>query len=150
MWLETPIKTHWPRGPRERGFLLSLCVLLLAVSEPPQANGSELPQMCSVETTQSSGQPPSHPSESSDCYEFGASIGELGWNWRKKLPSQVRWVVRKDAPILCGKLHTEFGQKVQGRMPEGCIFLAPEACTIVTPGPISPASIGNAVRDCVP
>lgn len=129
--------------------LWCLCVLL-ALTQTALANGSDLPHMCSVDTTQGPGSSGGRTGEPADCFEFGASVGELGWNWRKKLPSHVRWVMRKDAPELCGQTQTEFGQKVDSPVPGGCVFLAPAACTIVSTGPISPASIGNAVRDCVP
>lgn len=143
-------RSIFPMRCRLTSPLMCLCALLLALAQPVWANGSDLPPMCSVETQQPPGSSPGKPSESADCYEFGASVGELGWNWRKKLPSHVRWVMRKDASTLCGKAQTAFGQKVDSRLPEGCVFLAPASCTIVTQGPISPASIGNAVRDCVP
>jgi hypothetical protein len=130
--------------------LFWLCGALLALAQPDLAHGSDLPHMCTVDTTQVPGTKASTPSEPADCYEFGASVGELGWNWRKKLPNHVRWVMRKDAPALCGQAQTEFGQKVDSPVPGGCVFLAPAACTIVSTGPISSASIGNAVRDCVP
>jgi hypothetical protein len=122
----------------------------LALTQPALANDADLPHMCSVDTTQAPDSPAGNAAEPADCFEFGASVGELGWNWRKKLPSHVRWVMRKDAPELCGLGQTEFGQKVDSPVPGGCVFLAPAACTIVSTGPISPASIGNAVRDCVP
>lgn len=130
------------------GALLSLAQPVLA--QPALAHGSDLPHMCSVDTTREPSSPSGKPTEPADCYEFGASVGELGWNWRKKLPSHVRWVMRKDAPTLCEQAQTEFGKKVDSPVPAGCVFLAPAACTIVTAGPISPASVGNAVRDCVP
>lgn len=134
---------------------LWLCGALLtlthtAMAQPALGHDADLPHMCSVDTTQTPIGPPGKTTEPSDCYEFGASVGELGWNWRKKLPSHVRWVMRKDAPTLCEQTQTAFGQKVDSPVPGGCVFLAPAACTIVTAGPISPASVGNAVRDCVP
>lgn len=150
MWRDTLHRPCLSRDQHAQSPLLCLCALLLALSASVRANGTDLPQMCSVENTPTPGNPATKPSESADCYEFGASVGELGWNWRKKLPSHVRWVMRKDAPMLCGQAQSEFGKKVQARVPEGCVFLAPVSCTIVTQGPISPASIGNAVRDCVP
>ena len=132
------------------GLTIGLFGLLLTLTEPARANGPDLPQMCSVETHPPKGSTAGQASEITDCYEFGAAVGELGWGWRKKLPSHVRWVMRKDALTLCGQSQTVWGQKVEVLVPDGCIFLAPTACTIVTQGPISPASIGNAVRDCVP
>ena len=127
-----------------------LCAALLAATQTVLASGSDLPQMCSVDTRLVPDPTTGSPTEAADCYEFGASVGELGWNWRKKMPSHVRWVMRKDASSLCGQAQTELGHKVDSPVPGGCVFLAPTACTIVTTGPISPASIGNAVRDCVP
>lgn len=135
--------------------VLWMCGALLAMApyalaQPALTHASDLPHMCSVDTKQEPSSPSGKPTEPADCYEFGASVGELGWNWRKKLPSHVHWVMRKDAPAFCGQAQTEFGQKVDSPVPGGCVFLAPAACTIVTAGPISPASIGNAVRNCVP
>lgn len=153
MWRDTLLRPVRATGRRKAGRLWCLCGLLavaLALAHPAWANGSDLPHMCSVDTTQEPGSPSGKPAEAADCYEFGASVGELGWNWRKKLPSHVRWVMRKDAPTLCEQAQTEFGKKVNSPVPGGCVFLAPAACTIVTAGPISPASVGNAVRDCVP
>jgi hypothetical protein len=111
--------------------VLWLCGALLALEQPALAQGSDLPHMCSVDTTQEPSSPSGKPTEPTDCYH-------------------VRWVMRKDAHTLCGQAQTEFGKKVDSPVPGGCVFLAPAACTIVTAGPISPASIGNAVRDCVP
>ncbi len=127
-----------------------LCGALMALAPPALAKGADLPQMCNVDTTQEPSRPSGTQSEPSDCYEFGAAVGELGWNWRQKMPNHVRWVMRKDAPALCGQVETEFGHKVDSPVPGGCVFVAPVACTILSTGPISPASIGNAVRDCVP
>lgn len=129
---------------------LWVCGLLTTLAQPMLAHGTDLPHMCNADNTQVSGSTSGSQTEPADCYEFGAAMGELGWNWRKKMPSQVRWIMRKDALELCGQTQTEFGRKVVSPVPGGCVFLAPTACTIVTPGPISPASIGNAVRDCVP
>ena len=153
MWRDTLLSPVGATGRRRVGSLWFLCGLLalaLALAQPAWADGSDLPHMCSVDTTQEPGSQTGKPAEPTDCFEFGASVGELGWNWRKKLPSHVRWVMRKDAPTLCGQAQTEFGQKVDSPVPGGCVFLAPAACTIVTAGPISPASVGNAVRECVP
>ena len=152
MWRDPLFKPVWITKQRTAGRLGCLCGLLLALAlaVPARANDFELPHMCSVDTTQDPSRPLGTSSEPADCYEFGASVGELGWNWRKKLPSHVRWVMRKDAATLCGQAQTQYGQKVDSPVPNGCVFLAPAACTIVTEGPISPASVGNAVRDCVP
>lgn len=139
------LSTRHPSKTRFFG-LWRLSWLVLALAQPALADDADLPHLCSDDTTQLR----SNPSNPADCYEFGAAVGELGWNWRKKLPSHVRWVVRKDAPALCGQAQTEFGQKVDSPVPGGCVFLTPTTCTIVSTGPISSASIGNAVRDCVP
>lgn len=151
MWNETltpPAAVH--RLPTATVHFLGLCGLLVALHQPARANDPALPQLCNVESDRSEDSPADRSGDSPDCFEFGAAVGELGWSWRKKLPSHVRWVMRKDALTLCEQAKSEFGQKLASQIPEGCIFLAPSACTIVTPGPISPASIGNAVRDCVP
>lgn len=158
MWCDsmTRLSQHTPCILAKRRF--GLYGLLLTLALTVNAHASDLPRLCSVDNTQgpdqpavsSSSAPTDNPTEPTDCYEFGASVGEMGWDWRKKLPGHVRWVKRKDAPELCAQVQTVFGQKVDSPVPSGCVFLAPAACTIVTSGPISPASIGNAVRDCVP
>ena len=117
---------------------------------PGMANDLELANKCNVDTPAPYQALAGETQDGSDCYEFGAAVGELGLNWRNKLPSRVRWLNRKDAASLCQQAETAFGQKVDSPLPGGCVFLAPDACTIVTDGPISPASIGNAVRYCAP
>lgn len=109
-----------------------------------------LPHLCAVESPKSHKVNPEGIQKSQDCYDFGAAVGELGLGWRKKLPSRVDWQTRKDAAQLCQQLTTPFGQKVDSTVPGGCVFLKTDSCTIVTAGPISPASIGNAVRSCAP
>lgn len=127
-----------------------LCAVLMGLcTQRAGAEEFELPPMCSVDNTQDTPLADGSMAED-DCYEFGASVGELGWSWRRKLPGHVRWVTRKDATALCAQTATEFGQKVAGLSASACVFLAPAACTIVSTGPISSAAIGNAVRDCVP
>ena len=148
----------WPESTTEtrqrqcwRIFLTGalLCAVLMSTCTQTWAEEFELPPMCSIDNTQDT--PTADGSMApDDCYEFGASVGELGWSWRRKLPSHVRWVTRKDAQELCAQTSTEFGQKVAGLSSGACVFLAPAACTIVSSGPISSAAIGNAVRDCVP
>ncbi len=114
---------------------LSLAAMPLADADEP------LPPLCTDSAP---------ASEATDCIELGAAVGELGWSWRQKIPPHVRWLPRKDADALCQQTQTTWGQKVDSAIPGGCVFVAPGACTIVTSGPVSPASIGNAVRDCVP
>lgn len=58
--------------------LLCLCALLLALAQAAWANGSDSPQTFNGETHQSPSSSPGKPSESADCYGFGASAGELG------------------------------------------------------------------------
>ena len=125
MWRDTLLRPVWATGRSRAGRLWCLCGLLLALTEPAWANGSDLPHMCSLDTPQVPDSPAGRPTEPTDCYEFGAAVGELGWSWRKKLPSHVRWVMRKDAPTLCGQAQTEFGKKVDSPVPGGCVFLAP-------------------------
>lgn len=126
--------------------MLWACALVgpLSLVAMPLADASidePLPPLCNDSTP---------TSEETDCIEFGAAVGELGWGWRQKIPPHVRWLPRKDAETLCQQSHSTWGQKVDSDIPGGCVFLAPGTCTIVTSGPVSPASIGHAVRDCVP
>lgn len=116
---------------------------------PTQAN-DELPIMCNADGTAPKPANPGQVYDTDDCFETGAAVGEMGLNWRKKLPENVNWLVRKDAAELCHQTATEFGQRVDSSVPGGCVFLASDRCTIVAAGTISPASIGNAVRNCVP
>jgi hypothetical protein len=132
--------------------LCGLLFGLLCTASPlfAQMPEEEVPlKPCRVDTTAPGQGSPRDADEPADCYEFGASVGELGWHWRKNLPNQVRWLTRKDAARLCAQAQTEFGQKVNSPVAGGCVFLAPSACTIVTNGPVSPTAIGNAVRYCV-
>lgn len=126
----------------------SLVVLtILAWGLPTQAN-DELPRMCNPGLT--AAQATNLSRESDDCFDTGAAVGEMGLSWRKKLPEHVNWLVRKDAAELCHQTATEFGQRVDSSVPGGCVFLTTDRCTIVAAGTISAASIGNAVRNCVP
>lgn len=106
--------------------------------------------LCNIDTTIQDRVIPNSPHEPEDCIEFGAAVGELGWSWRQKLPSHVRWINRQDAASLCQQAQTEWGQKVGPLVATGCIFLAPDACTIITPGHISAALLSNAIRHCAP
>ena len=117
-----------------------------AWADTPPIAALEMPPMCkSVSAVPKEG-----VELNEDCFEFGAAVGELGLGWRQKLPGQVRWLNRKDADSLCQQAESELGKQVDGRVPDGCVFLTPHACTIVTAGQISPAVLGNAVRHCVP
>ena len=126
---------------------LLLCGPHATWAAPPNlAEELTLPKMCDIDT--SAPEPRAAPAE--DCFEFGASVGELGLNWRKKLPQHVRWLARTDALSLCQLAQSELGKLVDSRVPDGCVFLAPAVCTIVTAGHIAPVSLSNAVRYCVP
>lgn len=141
--------TSTPFMPRR---LAVTSALVLACSHAALAGTSHpteelaLPKMCQIDTSTS--QPSAAQPE--DCFEFGASVGELGLNWRKQLPQHVRWLTRKDAISLCKLTQSELGKLVDSRVPDGCVFLAPAVCTIVTAGHIAPVSLSNAVRHCVP
>jgi hypothetical protein len=154
MWLDT-MRQLWrfllPSLSVTR-FGTGLLVLLLGLTLGLDAKAIDTapPHLCAVESPKSNKAAPENAQKSQDCYEFGAAVGELGLGWRKKLPRRVDWQTRKDAGQLCKQNTTEFGQKVDSTVPGGCVFLKTDACTIVTAGPISPASIGNAVRSCAP
>lgn len=108
---------------------------------------TELPVQCNISTIK--GQ--KAPAETiEDCVEFGAAVGELGLDWRQKLPAKVHWVTRKDAKALCGQKTSEWGQRMDSALTQGCVFLTPKACTILTVSYISHATLGNAVRACSP
>lgn len=129
-----------------RSLALCSCCSALPLAAQPQP---EPPfTQCRVQNSPQGQVSTSPPDEAEGCDEFGAAVGELGLEWRKKLPSQVRWINRKDAANLCAQAQSELGHKVDGSVPGGCVFLAPQACTIVTNGPVSPATLGNAVRHC--
>lgn len=117
-----------------------------AWADTPPPAAMDMPPMCKSV----SAAPKEGVELNEDCFEFGAAVGELGLGWRQKLPGQVRWLNRKDADSLCQQAESELGKQVDGRVPDGCVFLTPHACTIVTAGQISPAVLGNAVRHCVP
>ena len=153
----------WPDVVRHRGlaplprlsvarFSLGVLVLLwgLTLGLDAQATDNDLPHLCAVESHTPHTADSEKVQNALDCDDFGAAVGELGLGWRKKLPSRVDWLNRQDAAQLCQQITTQFGQKVDGTVPGGCVFLKADACTIVTAGPISPASIGNAVRSCAP
>jgi hypothetical protein len=129
-----------------RSLVIWICCSALPLAAQPQP---EPPfTQCRVQNSPPGQLSTSPPDEAADCDEFGAAMGELGLEWRQKLPSQVRWVKRKDAATLCTQAHSDLGQKVGSSVPGGCVFLTPQACTIVTHGPVSPATLGNAVRHC--
>ena len=112
-----------------------------------QAAETDVPVQCNIQTIK--GQ--KVPTEAiEDCVEFGAAIGELGLEWRQKLPPKGRWVTRKNAKDICDQKTSEWGQRVGGLMAQGCVFLTPKECTILTSSYISHATLGNAVRACSP
>lgn len=112
-----------------------------------QAAENDIPVQCNINTIK--GQ--KVPTEAiEDCVEFGAAVGELGLEWRQKLPPKVRWVTRKDAKTICSQKTSEWGQRVGSLMAQGCVFLTPKECTILTSSYISHATLGNAVRACSP
>lgn len=145
--------THAPLSLRP---LALSCALLLTCtplvwSAPPNKNEEfVLPKMCSIDTAPPESGTAHSTAQPEDCFEFGAALGELGLNWRKKLPENVRWLTRKDALSLCKLAQSDLGKLVESRVTDGCVFLAPSVCTIVTAGHIAPASLSNAVRYCVP
>jgi hypothetical protein len=133
------------------GSALFLSCTQVAWSAPP--NKTEefvMPRMCHIDTTGPETGAARTTAPQEDCYEFGAALGELGLGWRQKLPQNVRWLSRKDAHSLCKLAQSELGKLVESRVTDGCVFLAPSVCTIVTAGHIAPASLSNAVRFCVP
>ncbi len=124
-----------------------VCWVAVTTHTQVHAADSDLPILCNVKTAPNT----AAPVEAIDnCVEFGAAVGELGVDWRQKLPDNVRWLTRKDASALCSQTHTELGQKVGPPMDQGCVFLSPKVCTIVTVSYISHAMLGNAVRNCAP
>lgn len=144
-----PVLVHSRFMKRWRtGALALLCGLTLVLEA--KAFENDQINLCTVEHPSADKLDPDDLQQPQDCYEFGAAVGELGWSWRKRLPKQIHWLNRKDAAELCQQTTTEFGQRVDSTVPGGCVFLKTDACTIVTAGPISPASIGNAVRSCAP
>ncbi|PUE07661.1 hypothetical protein B9Z33_11825 [Limnohabitans sp. T6-20] len=143
----------WPAGLRtakrpSRSITAGIGLVCLAFWLPAlHAADSDLPVQCNISTIK--GQ--KAPAEAiEDCVEFGAAVGELGLDWRQKLPAKVRWVTRKDAKTLCTQKTSEWGQRVGSPLAQGCVFLAPKECTILTDSYISHATLGNAVRACSP
>jgi hypothetical protein len=134
---------RWYKSP-----LALLCSLTLVLDA--QAIDKVAPNLCTVERAPANKPNPADVQQPQDCYESSAAVGELSLGWRKKLPKHIHWLNRKDAAQLCEQSTTQFGQKVDSPVTGGCVFLKTDACTIVTAGPISPASIGNAVRSCSP
>ena len=131
-----------------RSLALGIGILCWASWHPAlQAAETDIPVQCNINTIKG----PKVPSEAiEDCAEFGAAVGELGLEWRQKLPPKVRWVTRKDAKVVCNQKTSEWGQRVGSLMAQGCVFLTPKECTILTTGYISHAALGNAVRACSP
>lgn len=131
-----------------RSLALGIGILCWASWHPAlQAAETDIPVQCNINTIKG----PKVPSEAiEDCAEFGAAVGELGLEWRQKLPPKVRWVTRKDAKAVCNQKTSEWGQRVGSLMAQGCVFLTPKECTILTTGYISHAALGNAVRACSP
>lgn len=126
------------------------CWLSLLPAFPTLAEEA-LPPLCPPRTAMPKALNTKPASEPEDCIEMGAAVGELGLGWRQKLPAHVRWLTRKDAAAFCLLNQTALGHKVDTAMLNGgCVYLAPDTCTIVTSGPVASASIGNAVRHCVP
>jgi hypothetical protein len=115
-----------------------------------KAIDNDLPNLCTFEPPDANKLGPDNVHEPQNCYEFGGAVGELGLGWRKKLPKHVQLLNRKDAVQLCKQSATQFGQKVNSDVPGGCVFLKTDECTIVSDVHIASASIGNAVRSCVP
>ena len=147
MW---PDWTHplRPRKAHQLGLGLTIGILCAgAFNTPVRADEPDLPVLCHVKTEQ--GDTPA-PQATDNCVEFGAAIGELSLDWRQKLPDQVRWITRKNAKEICNQTQNEWGQKVAAQLEQGCVFLSPKVCTIVTAHYISHAVLGNAVRGCAP
>jgi hypothetical protein len=137
-------KAHRPAHRMAAGIA---CWLALTSHTQVHATEADLPILCNVQTAPDT----TAPVEATDnCVEFGAAVGELGLEWRQKLPDNVRWIIRKDALALCSQTQSEWGQKAGNTMDHGCVFRSPKACTIVTASYISHATLGNAVRTCAP
>lgn len=144
---------QWPLGPTTaKGFSQSLAAwigLSCLVTWLPVLHASEMEQLIQCNVSSAKGH--KAPAEAiEDCVEFGAAVGNLGLDWRQKLPAKVRWITRKDAKALCGQKSSEWGQRVGSPLAQGCVFLTPKECTILTTGYISHATLGNAVRACSP
>ncbi|MFM7002241.1 MAG: hypothetical protein ACKOXU_14475 [Limnohabitans sp.] len=131
-------------------FLVGLCLLVQLNFVTAHAQELTAFPSCTLAAQTGGRAVPNGHDEPEDCIEFGAAVGELGLGWRQKLPSHVRWLSRKDAVNLCQQTETEWGQKVGPPLAAGCVFLAPEACTVITEGYIAPALLSNAIRHCAP
>ena len=145
--------THAPLSLRPLALscaLLLTCTPLVWAAPPNKTEEFVLPKMCSIDTANPETGAARTTAPQEDCYEFGAALGELGLGWRQKLPQNVRWLSRKDAHSLCKLAQSDLGKLVESQVTDGCVFLAPSVCTIVTAGHIAPASLSNAVRYCVP
>jgi hypothetical protein len=145
--------THAPFSLRPLALscaLLLTCTPLVWAAPPNKTEEFVLPNMCSIDNANPETGTADSTAQPQDCFEFGAALGELGLGWRKKLPQNVRWLTRKDALSLCKLAQSDLGKLVESRVTDGCVFLAPTVCTIVTAGHIAPASLSNAVRFCVP
>jgi len=152
MWFDTPTLsiTHALRCCGLTLLTWSSLLLGSAMATNAMAADADIPPVCSVITSDAGRQIQGPEDNPDNCIEFGAAVGELGLAWRKKLPDNVRWVVRKDASQVCDTDASDMGKKLNTPMPGGgCIYVAAQACTIVTDRYISPAALGNAVRECV-
>lgn len=151
MWCDI---SAWPsnRAPLNfRLFLLACATLLFGpgLVTPAKAADEDIPHLCNVAAASPEQQDQAAEAAPDNCSEFGAAVGELGLEWRKKLPDNVRWIVRKDALHVCDAQASDMGKKLNTPVPGGgCIFVAPQVCTIVTERYISHAALGNAVREC--
>ena len=149
MWFDLTAQMPAAKAHRPGRSLVAGIACWLTLTSHTQVHAAEpdLPILCNVQTASDT----VAPVESIDnCVEFGAAVGELGLDWRQKLPDNVRWIIRKDALALCSHAQSEWGQKVGSPIDHGCVFLSPKACTIVTASYISHATLGNAVRNCAP
>ncbi|MGV0960677.1 MAG: hypothetical protein ACOYB1_12675 [Limnohabitans sp.] len=147
MWRKTLQPAALWHALRHAAVPVMVCLLSLTAAQAQAWTASPL---CHIDTAAQDRATPDSPHELEDCIEFGAAVGELGLGWRQKLPRHVRWLKRLDAATLCQQAPSEWGQKVGPPVATGCIFLAPDACTVVTQGHISPALLSHAIRHCVP
>ncbi len=142
MWPE-PGRSTTPAPSRSRIAGLTLVCVVFWLT-PSHASETDLPVQCNISTISDV----KAPEVTEDCVEFGAAVGELGLDWRQKLPAKVRWLTRKDAQAQCDQKTSEWGQRVGKPLAQGCVFLSDNECTILTSSYISHATLGNAVRDC--
>lgn len=144
---------QWPYGPgpaHALGHNLAVRIgLTCLVAWLPALHAAESDPLIPCKPTSAKGHPASADAIE-EGVECGAEVGNLGLEWRQKLPAKVRWITRKDAKALCGQKSSEWGQRVGSPLAQGCVFLTPQACTILTNGYISHATLGNAVRACSP